>query len=59
MFDYFTNKSKHRLIVKNKHKYMAIYYKNRNKKGKNANRSIYISHNLKNYREPQYILLAI
>ena len=29
MYDYFTNKSKHRLIVKNKHKFMTIYYKNR------------------------------
>ena len=29
MYDYFTNKSKHRLIVKDKHKYIAIYYKNR------------------------------
>ena len=29
MYDYFGNKNKHRLIVKNKHKYMIIYYKNR------------------------------
>ena len=32
MYGYFTNKSKHRLIIKNKHKYMAIYYKNRKRK---------------------------
>ena len=31
MYDYFTNKNKHRLIVKNKYNYMAIYYKNENK----------------------------
>ena len=30
MYDYFANKSKHRLIVKNMHKNMAIYLKNRN-----------------------------
>ena len=29
MYGYFANKSKYRLIVKNKPKYMAIYYKNR------------------------------
>ena len=29
MYGYFTNKNKHMLLVKNKHKYMAIYYKNR------------------------------
>ena len=35
MYDYFTNKNKHRLIIKNKHKYMAIYYKNRYRNQKN------------------------
>ena len=29
MYGYFANKSKHRLIVKNIHKNMAIYLKNR------------------------------
>ena len=32
MYDYFVNKNKHRLIVKNEHKNMAIYLKNRKKK---------------------------
>ena len=32
MYGYFTNKSKHRPIIKNKYKYIAIYYKNRNEK---------------------------
>ena len=34
MYDYFANKSKHRLIVKNIYKSMAIYLKNRPKTGK-------------------------
>ena len=29
MYDYFANKNKHWLIVKNRHKNMAIYLKNR------------------------------
>ena len=29
MYDYFANKNKHRLIVKNIYKNMAIYLKNR------------------------------
>ena len=32
MYGYFANKSKHWLIVKNIHKNMAIYLKNRKKK---------------------------
>ena len=32
MYGYFANKSKHRLIVKNIYKNMAIYLKNRKKK---------------------------
>ena len=31
MYGYFANKSKHRLIVKNIHKNMTIYLKNRSK----------------------------
>ena len=32
MDDYFANKNKHKLIIKSKHKYIVIYYKNRLKK---------------------------
>ena len=32
MYDYFANKGKQRLIVKNRHKNMAIYLKNRSNK---------------------------
>ena len=31
IYDYFANKSKHKLIIKNKHKNIAIYLKNRKK----------------------------
>ena len=36
MYGYFANKSKHRLIVKNIHKNMAIYLKNRKSFGPHA-----------------------
>ena len=47
MYGYFANKSKHRLIVKNIHKNMAIYLKNR--KGNGYNTKYYNYQNLQIY----------